>query len=105
MECSGSDLANMRAFLRASCDDDVPLDRLEVSYVQAGPHGPVRALYEGPGRNGDVLRVTARRVKAAKAREIELAINARGARPVVSTGFAQRAFYAPALDLLFQVFP
>ena len=105
MESLASDLANARAFLRASCDDDVPLDRLEVTYVQAGPEGPVRVLYEGPGRNGDVLRVTARRVKAAKAREIERAINARDAGPAVSTGFAQRALYAPALDLLFQVFP
>ena len=105
MESLASDLANARAFLRASCDGDVPLDRLEVTYVQAGPEGPVRVLYEGPGRNGDVLRVTARRVKAAKAREIERAINARDAGPAVSTGFAQRALYAPALDLLFQVFP
>jgi hypothetical protein len=105
MECSGSDLASVRAFLRASCDDDVLLDRLEVSYVQGGPDGPVRVLYEGPGRNGDVLRLTARRVKAAKGLELETAIRARGTRPVVSTGFAQTAFYAPALDLLFQVFP
>ena len=102
----GSDLlTNVRAFLRGSCDDDVPLDGLEVSYVQAGPKGPVRVLYEGPGRNGDVLRLTARRVKAAKGLELERAINARGGRQAVSTGFAQTAFYAPALDLLFQVFP
>ena len=105
MENSGSDLANVRAFLRASCDDDVPLDQLEVSYVQAGPEGPVRVLYEGPGRNGGVLRLTARRVKAAKGPALETAINARCARPVASTGFVQTAFYAPALDLLFQVFP
>ena len=105
MERLGSDLANARAFLRASCDDDVPLDRLDVSYLQVGPEGPVRVLYEGPGRNGDMLRLTARRVKAAKGLALETAINARGAGPVVSTGFAQRAFYAPALDLLFQVFP
>jgi hypothetical protein len=105
MECSGTDLANVRAFLRASCDDDVPLDRLEVSYVQAGPEGPVRVLFEGPGRNGDVLRLTARRVKAARGRQLEREINARSARPAASTGFAQTAFYAPALDLLFQVFP
>ena len=105
MESLASDLANARAFLRASCDDDVPLDRLDVSYLQAGPEGPVRVLYEGPGRNGDMLRLTARRVKAAKGLALETAINARGAGPVVSTGFAQRALYAPALDLLFQVFP
>ena len=105
MECSGSDLASVRAFLRTWCEADVALNQLEVSYVQAGPFGPVRVLYEGPGRHGEVLRLTARRLEAAKGRQLEAAINAHGARSGASTGFSQAARYAPAMGLLFQVFP
>jgi hypothetical protein len=52
-----------------------------------------------------VLRLAARRVRAAKGHQIEAAINARSPRPLAATGFTQAALYAPALDLLFQVFP
>ena len=105
MEGPGSDLASVRAVLREWCDDDVALERLEVSYMQAGPEGLLRVLYEGPGRDGSALRLTARRVKPTKGRYLEAAINAGRTGPTVSPGFAQPAFYAPALDLLFQVFP
>ena len=97
------DLANVRAFLRASCDADVVLDDLEVRYLQAGPSGPVRVLYEGPGRGGELLRVAARRLGPAKGRRLEAAINARCAPS--PAGFRQAALYAPAWELLFQIFP
>jgi phosphotransferase family enzyme len=99
------DLASVKDFLRGACDRDVPLDDLEMSYVQAGPDGPVRALYEGPGRRGGVLRLTARRVKADKGRQLEVAINAKASAAVAGTGFDRAAIYAPSLAVLFQVFP
>jgi Phosphotransferase enzyme family len=97
------DLASVRAFLRASCDADVVLDHLEVRYLQAGPGGPVRALYEGPGRRGELLRVAARRLDPVKGRRLEAAINARYASS--PTGFQHPATYSEAWELLFQVFP
>jgi hypothetical protein len=105
MQCSMPDLRQVRGFLRAASDGQVALDTLEATYVQAGAGGPVRVLYEGPGRNGQVLRLFARRVEAGKGPRIEAAINARSPRPHPATGFAQGAVYAPDLDLLFQVFP
>src|SRR6266850_2146528 len=105
MECSMPDLAAVRGFLRTACDRSIALDRLEATYIQAGASGPARVLYEIPGRNGKVLRLAARRLDATKGRSIEERINARSPRPPRSTGFARAALYAPALELLFQVFP
>jgi aminoglycoside phosphotransferase (APT) family kinase protein len=99
------DLAAVRTFLRTGCDASIALDSLEATYIQAGAHGPTRVLYEAPAKNGDVLRLAARRVGAAKGRRIEATINARSPRPHPSTGFLQSALYVPALELLFQVFP
>ena len=118
MQCSMPDLRQVREFLRAASDGHAAVDALEATYVQAGAAGPVRVLYEVGGRNGDlgpakagrhlpgqVLRLSARRVDAAKGPRIEAAINARSPRPHPATGFEQGAFYSPDLDLLFQVFP
>jgi hypothetical protein len=104
-EPSMPDLGSVRTFLRAWCDADVALDQLEASYVQAGRFGLVRVLYQGPGRRGEVLRLSARRVEAATGPHLEAAINARGAGSTALTGFSQAARYAPAMGLLFQVFP
>ena len=96
----------VRAFLRAACDGPVALDALEATYFQAGAGGPVaRPVRRSGTANGEVLRLAARRVDAAKGPRIEAAINARSPRPRPATGFAQAALYAPDLDLLFQVFP
>ncbi|HYW24381.1 MAG TPA: aminoglycoside phosphotransferase family protein [Terriglobales bacterium] len=97
------DLASVRAFLRASCSADVVLDDLEVRYLQAGPDGPVRVLYEGPGRRGDLLRVAARRLGPVKGRRLEATINERCVPS--AAGFRQPAVYAAAWQLLFQIFP
>ena len=82
------DLAVVREFLRTACDGSIALDGLEATYIQAGAVGPSRVLYEIPRPNGDVFRVTARHVPRGKAPK-----------------FAGAALYAPALDLLFQIFP
>src|SRR5204862_120942 len=99
------DLARVRAFLRRWCDAEVALDRLEVSHLSVGPDGPRRALYEGPGPGGQVLRLIARRMEAGEGRRLEAELNhLRPAAPAVA-GFVRPAIYAPELHLLFQVFP
>ncbi len=105
MELPMPDLGAVRTFLRTGCDASVALEGLEATYLQAGVNGPTRVLYEAPAKNGERLRLAARRVGAAKGRQIEAAINARAQRPHQSTGFTQAALYAPDLALLFQVFP
>src|SRR5205823_4417232 len=60
------DLARVRAFLRHWCDAEVALDRLEVSHLSVGPDGPRRALYEGPGPGGQMLRLIAQRMEAGE---------------------------------------
>ena len=105
MKYSMPDLAAVRRFLSAGCDGSIALDALEATYIQAGAAGPTRVLYEAPAANGQVLRLAARRVGAAKGRRIEATINARSPRPHASTGFMQAALYASDLELLFQVFP
>jgi hypothetical protein len=104
MDYSMADLASVRAFLRTACDSSVPLDRLEATYIQAGADGPTRVLYEMPAGNGTLL-LAARRLRPTKGFQIEAAINARTWRPHAFTGFTQPALYAPALELLFHVFP
>ncbi|TMB01046.1 MAG: aminoglycoside phosphotransferase family protein [Deltaproteobacteria bacterium] len=105
------DLARVRAFLRPWCDADVALDCLEVSHVTVGPGGPLRALYEGTGPDGRVLRLVAQRVKAHEGRRLEAEINRSHLRSHLrshrrpGSGFVQPAIYAPELHLLFQVFP
>ena len=105
MEGSMPDIEQVRTFLRTACDGGVALDALEATYVQAGADGPVRMLYEIPDGNGEVLRLAARRVGASKGRGLEEAINGRSSHPRPSSRFTRAALYAPALDLLFQVFP
>ena len=97
------DLARVRAFLRPWCDANVALDCLEVSHVTVGPSGPLRALYEGAGPDGQVLRLVAQRVGADEGRRLEAELNRSHRRP--DSGFVQPAIYAPELHLLFQVFP
>ncbi len=105
LACAMPDLAAVRGFLRTACDPSVALESLEATYVRAGAAGPARLLYEMRGRHGDVVRLAARRVDAARGRSSEETINARWPSPPRSTGFTRAALYAPALDLLFQVFP
>jgi len=100
-----SDLARVRAFLRPWCAAGVALDRLEVSHVTVGPDGPLRALYEGPGPDGEVLRLVARRVGTSEGQRLEAEINESSSGRRRSSGFVQPAIYAPDLELLFQVFP
>jgi len=101
------DLARVRAFLRRWCDTEVAVDRLEVSHLTVGPDGPRRALYEGPGPGGQVLRLVAQRVEPAEGRRLEAELNRDHRRPggPATPGFAQPAIYAPELHLLFQAFP
>jgi len=105
MECSMPDLEQVRRFLRAACDHQIALDHLEPTYVQAGARGPARVLYEVPGSEDGILRVAARRVTRDRGPEIEAALNARSSAARRRDGFARAAFYAPDLDLLFQIFP
>src|SRR5207302_1692771 len=100
---SPSDLARVRAFLRPWCDPDVALDRLEVSHLTVGADGPLRALYEGPGPHGQMLRLVAQRVEAEEGRRLEAELNRHGTP--AAAGFAQPAIYAPELHLLFHIFP
>src|SRR5207249_1222426 len=101
------DLARVRAFLRRWCDTEVAVDLLEVSHLTVGPDGPRRALYEGPGPGGQVLRLVAQRVEPAEGRRLEAELNRdyrrSGAPP--AAGFVQPAIYAPELHLLLQAFP
>ena len=99
------DLARVRAFLRQWCDAEVALDRLEVSHLSVGPDGPRRALYEGPGPGGQVLRLIARRMEAGEGRRLEAELNHLWPGAPAVAGFVQPAIYAPDLHLLFQVFP
>src|SRR5206468_929698 len=69
------DLARVRAFLRHWCDAEVALDRLEVSHLSVGPDGPRRALYEGPGPGGQMLRLIAQRMEAGEGRRLEAELN------------------------------
>src|SRR5437899_709769 len=85
------------------CDAVVTLDRLEVNHLTVGACGPLRALYEGPGPDGHVLRLAARQVEAEEGRRLEAELNGPGA--AAARGFVRPAIYAPDLRLLFQVFP
>ena len=76
-----------------------------MTYVQAGLDGLERAVFEAPGTAGPLWRLAARRVGADKGPRLETAINERAARVVEGSGFDRAALYAPALGLLFQVFP
>src|SRR5207302_7707897 len=100
-------LASVRTCLRRWCDTELALGRLEVSHLTVGPDGPRRALYEGPGPGGQVLRLVAQRVEPAEGRRLEAELNRdyrrSGAPP--AAGFVQPAIYAPELHLLFQAFP
>ncbi len=87
------DLARVRAFLRPWCDADVALDCLEVSHVTVGPGGPLRALYEGAGPDGQVLRLVAQQVRADEGRRLEAELNRSHRRS--GSGFVQPAIYAP----------
>jgi len=99
------DLARVRAFLRQWCDAEVALDRLEVSHLSVGLDGPRRALYEGPGPGGQVLRLVAQRMEAGEGRRVEAELNHLWPGAPAVAGFVQPAIYAPELHLLFQVFP
>jgi hypothetical protein len=101
-------LARVREFLGEWCAPEVALDELAMRHVKVRPDGGLRLLYEGPGPDGEVLRLAARRIGAAEGRRLAAEINERclrqaGAPP--AGGFARPAMYAPALGLLFQVFP
>src|SRR5206468_4014598 len=82
------DLDVVRGFLRESWDAGAALERLGMKHVRASADGDLRVLYEVPGRDGAVLRLSARRVSPEEGR--------RAQRP---------ALYAPDLGLLFHVFP
>jgi len=99
------DLARVRAFLRQWCDAEVALDRLEVSHLSVGPDGPRRALYEGPGPDGQVLRLIAQRMEAGEGRRLEAELNHLWPGAPAVAGFVRPAIYAPDLRVLFQVFP
>ena len=99
------DLARVRAFLRHWCDAEVALDRLEVSHLSVGPDGPRRALYEGPGPGGQVLRLIAQRMEAGEGRRLEAELNQLWPGAPAVAGFVRPAIYAPELHVLFQVFP
>ena len=99
------DLARVRAFLRQWCDAEVALDRLEVSHLSVGPDGPRRALYEGPGPDGQVLRLIAQRMEAGEGRRLEAELNHLWPGAPAVAGFVRPAIYAPDLHVLFQVFP
>ena len=99
------DLARVRAFLRQWCDAEVALDRLEVSHLSVGPDGPRRALYEGPGPGGQMLRLIAQRMEAGEGRRLEAELNHLWPGAPAVAGFVRPAIYAPELHLLFQVFP
>ena len=99
------DLARVRAFLRQWCDAEVALDRLEVSHLSVGPDGPRRALYEGPGLDGQVLRLVAQRMEAGEGRRLEAELNQLWPGAPAVAGFVRPAIYAPELHVLFQVFP
>src|SRR5207244_10556886 len=83
----------------------VALAGLEVGHLSVGPDGPRRALYEGPGPDGQVLRLIARRMEAGEGRRLEAELNHLWPAAPAVAGFVRPAIYAPDLHLLFQVFP
>jgi len=97
------DLASVRAFLR-SAGASAAVDQLEESYVHAAPDGSVAVLYEGPGEVGDVLRLAARCMPLEAGQALAEELNG-GRTDIARAPFLQGAFYAPTLQLLFQVFP
>ena len=82
------DLDVVRGFLRESWDAGAALERLGMKHVRASADGDLRVLYEVPGRDGAVLRLSARRVSPEEGRRAQ-----------------GPALYAPDLGLLFHVFP
>src|SRR5439155_925358 len=113
-----------RAFIKAARAEGVPI--AEERYARIGDQGhmlhespvfttldvsalggPLRALYEGTGPDGRVLRLVAQRVGADEGRRLEAEINRSHLRSHrrPGSGFVQPAIYAPELHLLFQVFP
>jgi hypothetical protein len=102
------DLPSLRAALRPWCDCEA-LERLELSHVTVDPRGPVRLLLEGPGPDGKVVRLAARRLDpdegARVAREMNRGNGGRVGEPGAFGGFAQPAIYLRELELLFHVFP
>src|SRR5439155_722404 len=80
---------------RPWCDAEVALDRLEVSHLSVGPDGPRRALYEGPGLDGQVLRLVAQRMEAGEGRRLEAELNQLWPGAPAVAGFVRPAIYAP----------
>jgi len=97
------EVESLRAALRPWCDGEAALDRLELSHVTVGPRGPVRLLLEGPGPDGKVVRLAARRLGPTEGSRLASEMNHRGAGE--RRGVARPAIYVPELELLFHVFP
>ena len=100
------EVESLRAALRPWCDGEAALDRLELSHVTVGPRGPVRLLLEGPGPDGKVVRLAARRLGPTEGSRVASEMNrGDGGGAGERRGFAQPAIYVPELELLFHVFP
>jgi len=100
------DLESLRAALGSWCDGEVALDRLELSHVTVGPRGPVRLLLEGPGPDGKIVRLAARRLDPAEGGRVASEMSrGDGGGAGERRGLVPRAIYVPELELLFHVFP
>ena len=101
-----TEVESLRAALRPWWDGEAALDRLELSHVTVGPRGPVRLLLEGPGPDGKVVRLAARRLGPTEGSRVASEMNrGDGGGAGERRGFAQPAIYVPELELLFHVFP
>src|SRR5262249_23309728 len=96
----------VRDAVRALCDADADLSRLELSYLQADREGAARLLYQTPRPDGDLSLIMASRVKPANGERLERQLNLSYLDPRRRQSGATRvAFYCPELHLLFQAFP
>lgn len=107
------DLTRVRALLRKHCepndaDTHDALDRLDISYIKLAEEGAVQFLFEGARNDGQMLYLSALRVKPAKGERLATEQNQHWQRETdqaQADGFKRAAFYEPVLDLFFQVFP
>ena len=91
------DVERVRTFLRAAGATPAGIERLEVSYLSAGPRGVIDVLYEGAGPGDEVVRLAARPMAPAEGKKVAAMLNRRHRGGPRATDLPHAALYAPEL--------